>query len=125
MEDNHSLRPAGAHKYGYSYGKELKNFRNYVEGEKSHAWVRTISRYYLGDIKEDEVISEAKKGKDDREINQRLCEAYYYIGEERLWKGDRKGALDFFHRSVETGVTGLNEYISAEGMIALMKAGKI
>ncbi len=107
------------------YGKELGTFRNYVEGEKSDAWVRTISRYYLGFLKEGQVISEAKKGKDRGKINERLCEAYYYLGEERLWNNDRKGALAFFQKSVETGVSGLNEYVGAQGMIALMKAGKL
>lgn len=107
--------------------KYENEFRSYILTNRSDEWIRAISRYYLrmDSLKEEDVMSEAKNGKDEREINQRLCEAYYYLGEERLWKGDRKAAEEYFRKSMETNVHDFIEYSNAKAMLKLMKEGKI
>ena len=57
----------------------LEILGRYVRETRSDAWVRSISMYYLGKISKDRLLAEAKKGKDDKDSNGRLCEAYYYM----------------------------------------------
>ncbi|MBK5274702.1 MAG: hypothetical protein JJE30_06590 [Desulfuromonadales bacterium] len=89
--------------------------------------MRTISRYYLGEDKmtEQSVLAEARKGKDDKKVNERLCAAYYYLGVKRLVAGKRKEATDYFTKSIETGVKDFDEYSSAKALLELMEKKKI
>ncbi|MBI1921769.1 MAG: tetratricopeptide repeat protein [Geobacter sp.] len=100
----------------------LDRLRQHVTANSSAEWVRTISRYYLGVDKmtEESVLAEARKGKDGKEVNERLCEAYYYLGVKRLVAGKRKGATDYFTKSIETGVKDFVEYQSAKALLELM-----
>jgi lipoprotein NlpI len=50
---------------------------------------------------------------------------YYYLGEERLWKGDRFGAEEFFRKSVATNAYSFVEYRSSKAMLRKMAEGKI
>jgi lipoprotein NlpI len=74
---------------------------------------------------EQSVLAEARKGKDGKEVNERLCEAYYYIGLKRLVAGKRKEARDYFTKSVETDIKIFDEYNSAKALLELMKKGKL
>jgi len=105
----------------------LEEFENYVKSSRSEKWVRTISRYYqwMYGLTESDVLSAAQAGRDKKEVRQRLCEAYYYIGEEMLWKGDRKAAEEFFNKSLETRAYDFREYGSSKAMLRLMKQGKL
>lgn len=109
------------------YAKYLREFKEYVLANKSQEWIRTISSYLLeiGGLTEEDVLAEARNGKDEREINRRLCEAYYYLAEERLWKGDRNGAEAFFKNSIDTNVRDFVEYGNAKAMLKLMAERKI
>ncbi|MDH4227810.1 MAG: hypothetical protein OEV59_08725 [Deltaproteobacteria bacterium] len=66
----------------------------------------------------------ARRGKDSEDTKGRLCEAYYYAGEERLWKGDKEGAAEFFQKSVDSGATGLHEYGLAKAMLRKLKGAR-
>src|SRR4030066_195218 len=57
--------------------------------------------------------------------SRRLCEAYYYLGEYRLMKGDRQGAEEFFRKSIETGIRYFSEHHSSQAMLKLMADGKL
>ncbi len=109
------------------YSRSLDALRSYVSANPSAEWIRTISKLYLsmGGVKEKEVLAKAKTGKDAKEVKERLCEAYYYMGEKRLTQGNRKGASKFFKKSVETGVYSLIEYRSSRAALVLMKDGRL
>jgi hypothetical protein len=44
---------------------------------------------------------------------------------ERLWKGDRKGAEEFFRKSVETNAHDFIEYTTSKAMLKNMREGKL
>ena len=85
-----------------------------------------ISKYLLGmdDPSEDHVLMEARKGKNAKEVNDRLCEAFYYIGEQRLYDGDRDGAREFFQKSIETKSVHFIEYHFSKVMLIQMSEGQ-
>lgn len=92
--------------------QDMATLRNFVNQTVSNEWVRTISKYYLGEynIDEQDVLQAARNGETPEIVNGRRCEAYYYIAEERLRKRDREGAAEFFKQSIATGETNFNEY---------------
>ncbi len=109
------------------YERFKKEFSDYVASQKVDEWIREVSNYYLGGPKgELQIIEEAQKpGKSQKEMEERLCEAYYYLGEYRLMKGDRNGAGEFFRKGIETKIYHYTEHHSARAMLKLMIEGKI
>jgi len=105
------------------YYISLHEFRKYVMYNKSSGWIRLISKYYLGmdGVTEATILLKARNVDNEKEKNERLCEAYYYLGERRLMKGDRKGAEEFFNKSIETNTINSLEYTSSKAMLSLMK----
>ncbi len=71
---------------------------------KSGGWPGIVVKYYLGldGVTENEVLEKARQEDDEMSRRGRLCEAYYYLGEGRLMRGDRKGAAAFFEKSAAT-----------------------
>ena len=108
-------------------GGATATLRKHIDANSSDDWVRTISKYYVGidNLNEQAVLAEARKGKDGKEVKERLCEAYYYLGAKRLVAGNRKGAAEYFTLSIETNVKSFQEYNASKAMLALMKEGKI
>jgi tetratricopeptide (TPR) repeat protein len=109
------------------YQGYLKEFRGYVTSQKTEAWIRIVSRYYLGmdHLIEGDVLAEARKGRDKKEIKERLCEAYYYLGEKRLLQGDRKGAEKFFCKGIETDIHYIPQYRNSKAVLKLMGEGRL
>ncbi len=112
------------------YYAALDELRSYVSSHDvssdDEKWWRTISKYYLGigDLTDAGLIDEAKKGRDEKAVQYRLCDAYYSIGEKKLMERDRKGAQEFFNKSVETNVpTYSSRY--AKAMLKLLQEGKL
>jgi lipoprotein NlpI len=77
-------------------------------------WPRPLVDWALGKASIDSVIGSASTGAGAPE---RLCEAYYYIGEKYLADGDRKRAREFFQKSVDQGVTEFIEDNSARNRL--------
>ena len=94
-----------------------------MNSNSSSSFIRTISNYYPGTngLAEKEVLEEAKRGKDDRQIRGQMCEAYFYLGEERMWKGNRRGAKEYFQKSVDTNVYNFIEYQDSKVILEKMK----
>ncbi len=93
--------------------------REFVDENPSQAWVRTISNYYLGlnRLAEEDVFVEAMKGKSEVDSQRRRCEAYYYLGQKRLWKGDQKAAIAYFLKAIDTKIFHVDEYSAAKAML--------
>jgi tetratricopeptide (TPR) repeat protein len=109
------------------YNRYLEEFRNFVNSHETEEWIRTVSRYYLGmdTVTEKDVLAEARRGKDEQKRQERLCEAYYYLGEQRLLREDRKGAEEFFRKGIETNVHFLPEYSASQAVLRLMGEGRL
>jgi lipoprotein NlpI len=75
----------------------------------------------LSNLTEKEVLEKARRGEDDKKIREQLCEAYYYLGEERLWKGNWKGAKEYFQKCIETSAYNFIEYQLAKITLENMK----
>ena len=109
-----------------NYEKYRKEFGDYVFSQKSHEWIREISIYYLGGHKSEwHIINHIQQEEDEKKVKERLCEAYYYLGEYRLMKGDRKGAEEFFRKSIETHIHYFAEYHSSKALLKLVAEGKL
>jgi lipoprotein NlpI len=68
-----------------------------------------IVRFYLGEIKADDVMAIVKTGTAQQQREQ-LCEASFYLGEEALLRGNRDQAVSLFRQSIGTGLTYFYEY---------------
>jgi tetratricopeptide (TPR) repeat protein len=112
------------------YDKVLKELREYVASTAVAAvnemWWRTISKYYLGmdGMSDSKLIDEARNGRDDKSRRERLCDAYYSIGEKKLIEGDRNAAKEAFSKCIETDLSSFS-YRYAKAMLRLMQEGKI
>ncbi len=131
------LNPEGEYTYLYllittwlSKNKDaeaVEKLRQHVASNNSREWMRTISNFYLGrdEVNEQVVLAEAKKGKDAKEIRERLCKAYFYLGAKRLANGNRGGAAEYFTKSVETDERSFIEYGVSKAMLILMSEGRV
>jgi len=112
------------------YDKVLTELRSYVlshdVSSDDEKWWRTISKYYLGmgGLTDAKLIEEARNGKNEKAVEQRLCDAYYSIGEKKLMERDTKGAKEFFDRSVKTDVSSYSSRFS-KAMLRLMQEKKL
>jgi lipoprotein NlpI len=109
------------------YKKALKRLKHYIRWHNSEEWPRIISNYYLGvgGLTEKDVLSAASRSEKRQEREERLCEAYYYIGEKRLMEGNRQGAKECFMKSVEMNVYNFIEYANSSLILTMMADGKI
>ncbi|MBN2440083.1 MAG: tetratricopeptide repeat protein [Spirochaetales bacterium] len=88
------------------YNNSIKILRDNINKMKS--WRLNIAYYFIGDIDINELLRIAG---DD---NEKLCEAYAYIGITYLAKDDKKNAKDYFQKCINTGLTNFIEYDIAE-----------
>lgn len=97
----------------------MEEQKSYILASKSSEWSRTLLKYVLGlgGFTEEDLLAAAAKGKNPTEINGQKCEAYYFIGEQMEWKGDRKGALEYFKKSIDTRASDYIEYGNAEALL--------
>ncbi len=104
--------------------RSQNTLKEFVNKNPSDQWIRTVSKYYLSIISEDEVLTVASMGNSDEDIKGQLCEAYYYLAEVRLAGGDIDGAAQFYKKSIDTGVSGFVEYTQSKAALILMKKNK-
>jgi lipoprotein NlpI/transglutaminase-like putative cysteine protease len=97
---------------GQDFAQDPKRF---PDDQLPQEWPRPLVDWALGKASVDSVIGAAKAGTGSP---QRLCEAYYYIGEKYLADGDRKRAREFFQKAVDQGVTEFIEDNSARNRLA-------
>jgi lipoprotein NlpI len=80
-------------------------------------WPGPVVNLFLGQATPQAVIN-AAQDPDPRVQRERLCEAYFYIGEYLLIDGQnseqKAEAIRMFRAAVETNVTSLFEYASAQ-----------
>ena len=78
----------------------------------------------MGDLTDARLIEEARKGRNEKAVQDRLCDAYYSIGEKKLMERDMKGAKAFFNKSIETNASSYSSRF-ATAMLRLMQEKKI
>jgi lipoprotein NlpI len=75
-------------------------------------WPGPVIALYVGQLAP-EALLEAARDPDPVTQRERQCEAYFYVGEELLLRGQREAAARMLQAAVSTGVTSLFEYASA------------
>jgi lipoprotein NlpI len=110
------LRPHDSYRLLWLYMSE-KNLHpdqpddliNYIDGVNLKVWPGAIVRLYLGQVPVEDVIN-ALSNNMRHWSNGNRCEAYFYLGQYFLLRGDRTNALRFFKQAVKTKATGFMEY---------------
>ena len=81
---------------------KLREYRSQLDS--SH-WAVSLVDFYLGEITESDVLAELVKGvTSSKQLTERLCEAYFYLGKYHSRQGNRGKALNFFKLSLSTNV---------------------
>ncbi|WP_371378618.1 lipoprotein NlpI [Thalassotalea aquiviva] len=84
-------------------------------------WANNILRLYLDDISEQEFIrSMAKDVNSHKELTDRLCEGYFYLGKYYLNKGRKDLAADYFKLALSTNVYEFVEHRYAKLELELL-----
>ena len=79
-------------------------------------------RFYAGEVTEGEVIRRTV-AEDPKKDNEQKCEAYYYLGVAHLLgfpdglESDTTTAMEYFEKSVATGVEPFMEFRLARRML--------
>lgn len=79
-------------------------------------WPGPVIEMFLARRKPQQVLEAAAAGGGPLE-RARLCQAYFYVGHEMLFRGDGPEAARMFQAAVATGATGLDEYESARAQL--------
>ncbi len=96
-----------------SDGKDV--LAQYAPGDLPREWPRPLIDWANGRIDADSAVQSAKTG---TPANERLCEAYFYLGEGYLVDGDIRRAREYFQKSIDQGVTEFYEDGAARGELA-------
>jgi lipoprotein NlpI len=103
-----------------------KNAASSLNTESKHldlkTWPAAVVLLYLGRGSPEDVLAAAKV-KDMEEERQRICEAYFYLGEDALLRGRRADALDLLRKATKTGPATSFAYLAAEAELARLGAG--
>ena len=68
-------------------------------------WATSLVDFYLGDITERELLRSLIEGvKSQKELTDRLCEAYFYLGKYHGVRGNRGIASNYFKLALSTNV---------------------
>ena len=94
-------------------GEPDRELRAHAERLDLDPWPGIIVKLYLGQVPAAQVIAATR---DSYSIKQREneCVAYFFLGQERLVKGDTEKAAEYFQKTLDTGITGYRQYAAAE-----------
>jgi lipoprotein NlpI len=72
-----------------------------------------LVRLFRGEATPTQVIV-AAKDRDAQRQRENECVAFFFLGQHRLINDDGKGAVDYFRRTLATGVTNFRQYAVAK-----------
>jgi hypothetical protein len=86
-------------------------------------WTKIVGLFLTGTLDERSLLKAAKRS-DDEPVSGQKCEAYYYIGMNRLSQGDKAGACAAFLQCRALGLKDYDEYQFAGAELARLDVGK-
>ncbi|MBP0598360.1 DUF3857 domain-containing protein [Herbaspirillum sp. LeCh32-8] len=105
---------------GQQPGAELQTLAR--DASASAAWPKPLLGLVAGTLGEDEILQAAgRKQGDDKDMA--LTEAWFFVGQRRLAKGDEKGASEAFEESRKLGVTMYLEYMASGWELERLRKG--
>ena len=103
--------------------KSLKTRASFVD---ERTWAKKIIYLYLGELSQQAFISSLTKNvRSNRELTDRLCEAYFYLGKFNQILGKHNAAANFFKLSLSTNVYEFVEHRYAKLELDLMRTTKV
>lgn len=103
--------------------KENLNKRAKLVEERT--WAKQVIYLYLGEISQEKFIKELTKNvQSSKELTDRLCEAYFYLGKYNQLNGYHGAAANFFKLSLSTNVYEFVEHRYAKLELDLMRTKK-
>ncbi len=89
-------------------------------------WAKQVIYLYLDDITQEKFISELTNNvQSNKELTDRLCEAYFYLGKYNQIIGYHGAAANFFKLSLSTNVYEFVEHRYAKLELDLMRTKKV
>lgn len=85
----------------------------------SSSWPAPVFKFMLGRLSMGQLLR-AAKDKDVTKQKQQECEAFYYVGQQLMIRGQTKRAKAMFQKSVDTAVTNYIEYRGAKAELVLL-----
>ena len=76
-------------------------------------WVSKVAGFLLGTVTEADLFGAATSSDTEKDKGQH-CEAWYYSGMKKLLSGDKKTAVDYFHKCLATEMKSYDEYKLAQ-----------
>ncbi|TKB55390.1 lipoprotein NlpI [Ferrimonas aestuarii] len=96
---------------------DLKRRSNNIED----GWGKALVAYYAKEIDQDQLLAAARQGlKHQKQLAERLCEAYFYMGKQARMDGNDRQAMNLFKLSLATNV-----YEFVEHRYAIMEMRQI
>jgi lipoprotein NlpI len=86
---------------------------SYSDGDLPSEWPRPLVDHVLGRLDEDELIDHARSDRQNPSAAERLCEAYFYLGQRKLVEGDTQAAAKLFRKAMDQGITEYFEHAAA------------
>lgn len=103
-----------------------KNLAERAELVDERTWAKQIIYLFLGDISQEKFVSELTVDiKSNKELTDRLCEAYFYLGKYSQRHKNYGAAANFFKLSLSTNVYEFVEHRYARLELDLMRTKKV
>lgn len=103
--------------------QKLKERANLVDDS---TWAKQVIYLYLGEISQKKFISALTHNiQSNKELTDRLCEAYFYLGKYNQNNGYHSAAANFFKLSLSTNVYEFVEHRYARLELDLMRTKKV
>ena len=83
-------------------------------------WPGPVVSMFLGRAAPEQVLAAAKHS-DQRKQREQNCEAYFYVGQHHLLRGNKRDAAKFFRKVLDTGITYFIEYTGAKAELDRLK----
>ena len=82
-----------------------------------------IASFLLDHTSETDLLAAASSSTDPKKDQGQHCEVWYFDGIKKLLGGDKAGAVDCFHRCIDTGQKDFCEYILAQAQLQVLNTG--
>ncbi|WNC70892.1 lipoprotein NlpI [Thalassotalea psychrophila] len=99
------------------------NLRLNLNSIDHNSWANNILRLFLGDISEQDFVASLTVGvKNHKELVDRLCEGYFYLGKYKLLNNSINTSSDYFKLALSTNVYEFIEHRYAKLELDLIQA---
>ncbi|AAZ24399.1 TPR domain protein [Colwellia psychrerythraea 34H] len=89
-------------------------------------WAKQVVYLYLGEISQGDFVKNLTKDiRSNKELTERLCEAYFYLGKYNQTLGYRGSAANYFKLALSTNVYEFVEHRYAKLELDLMRTKKV